>query len=145
MRLAPLFFLLLCIPAHAQERIELPVTFDKAEGAILVAVKVNGFDAVLLLDTGSQVSAVSERFVQHLPVIGKSSIAGIGGMEKADAVMAEVSAGSLKTRMMFLAIRGDAFVRKRRIRVDGLLGMNFFAGWKRVSLDLENGKLTLER
>jgi hypothetical protein len=47
-------WLLVSPPAFPQERIELPITFDKAEGTILVTVKVNGFDAVLLLDTGSQ-------------------------------------------------------------------------------------------
>ena len=134
---------LLCQPAHGQERQSLTVPFHSAEGLILLDGELNGKPAVLLLDTGSNVSFVDYHAASSIRF-------------KADKVRRVGQTGCLRAyEHLSLAGRNfdsqglcmaDLSDMQKGIgsHVDGLLGQDFLRQFSSVRIDYKTRTVALE-
>jgi hypothetical protein len=115
---------------------------DAAFGAILLCIEVNGIPARVVLDTGSNVTVVSEDLIHRNHVIASTPVTPLKGS-------GYVSTGHWGEANLHL---GDAYWINRRIlvdemktlseahkqRIDGILGRDILKEFRFVIIDYEH-------
>ena len=148
MRLA-LLFLLLYIPAHAQERKTFTVPFHTVRGMILLDGQLNGKPAVLLLDTGANMSIVDYR-AAGFPASKPDVLRSTGGTgAEGDCLTREIPKLSLGLRSWLsrrtcLMDLSDAS-KRTGARVDGFIGQDILSTFSAVRIDYKAQIVTLEQ
>jgi predicted aspartyl protease len=127
--------------------VEVPVRVNRAFGLMLVEAKVNGKPAVLILDTGSNRTAINCRLVDVATPSVKDTVSidkGSGYVGSGVYTKATLAVGhSLWRDHVMIAIDTDAMSKSLGERVDGLLGLDFLGQFELVIVDLKQHKLTL--
>jgi hypothetical protein len=125
----------------------IPFRLSHAFGLILISAEVNGAPALLVLDTGSNHTAISPRFVDvaspHLrnKVSSErgSSYAGTGIFTKASLKVGPV----VWRDHQILAMDMKEISGTLGENVDGILGMDFLSEFETVVVDVRHHKLIL--
>ena len=132
--------------SQSGNRREIPFENSRVFGLFLIKVEVNGRPAVLIVDTGSSITAISPEFadvalgtvdVAASPAKG-SGFTGLGVFRRARL---KVSSVTWDHRMLVTDTR--ELSRSLGQRVDGILGIDFFTGFEVVVVDLKKHKLIL--
>jgi hypothetical protein len=126
---------------------EIPLRVTHVFGLMLVTVEINGKPAVLILDTGSNHTIVSSRFVDVATPPLKdtvttergSGLSGRGVFTRASLKVGQV----LLLDHPVLAMDMKEMSKSFGENIDGLLGMDFLQEFERVVLDLRQHKLIL--
>ena len=128
---------------------EIPFSLNRSFGLILVNAEINGNPAVLILDTGSNHTSVSSRFVDvATPRLTDtvSSAKGSGYVGTAVYAKASFKIGALVWRdQRILAMDTKEISKSLGENVDGMLGMDFLNQFATVAMDLKAHKLILSR
>jgi predicted aspartyl protease len=126
---------------------EIPFRVSRAFGLMLVTAEINGKPAVLILDTGSNNTIVSSRFVDVATPSLKDTVneeKGSGLSGTGVFTRASLKVGSLLWRdHRILAMDMKEMSKSFGENIDGLLGMDFLQEFERVVLDLRQHKLIL--
>jgi hypothetical protein len=144
-----LMALVLCgQPANAQERKSFVVPFHTVRGLILLDGQLNGKAAVLLFDTGANISIVDYRAAGFpalkLDVLRSTGKTGAEGT----CITREVSKLSLGLRSWFarrtcLMDLSDAS-KRMGAQIDGFIGTDVLSEFRAVRIDYKAQTLTLE-
>ena len=125
---------------------EIPLRLSRAFGLMLVTAEINGKPAVLIVDTGSNHTAISSRFVDvaspslrdTVSTEKGSSYSGTGVFTKASLKL-----GPILWRDRVLAMDMKEISKSFGENIDGLLGMDFLNEFEMVVVDLKQHKLIL--
>jgi len=127
--------------------IEIPLRLSRAFGLMLITVEINGQSAVLILDTASNHTAISSRFVDVaspslrdvVPTEKGSGFSGSGVFTKLSLKIGPV----LWRDHRVLAMDMKDISKSLGENIDGLLGMDFLNEFEMVVVDLKQHKLIL--
>ena len=126
---------------------EIPLRLSRAFGLMLVTAEINGKPAVLIVDTGSNHTAISSRFVDvaspslrdTVSTEKGSSYSGRGVFTKASLKLGPVLWRDHRVLAMDMKEISKSFGEN----IDGLLGMDFLNEFEMVVVDLKQHKLIL--
>ena len=127
--------------------IEIPLRLSRAFGLMLVTAEINGKPAVLIVDTGSNHTAISSRFVDvatpslrdTVSTEKGSSYSGRGVFTKASLKLGPILWRDHRVLAMDMKEISKSFGEN----IDGLLGMDFLNEFEMVVVDLKQHKLIL--
>jgi hypothetical protein len=126
---------------------EIPFQFSRAFGLMLIRAEVNGRPAVFVLDTASNHTTVSSRFVDvTTPPLRDtvSSEKGSGFSGTGIFTRASLKVGPVVWRdHQILAMDLKEISKSLGENIDGLLGMDFLNEFESVMVDLRQHKLIL--
>jgi hypothetical protein len=126
---------------------QIPFQFSRAFGLMLIRAEVNGKSAVLVLDTASNHTTISSRFVDvATPPLRDtvSSRKGSGYTGTGVFTRASLKVGPLVWRdHRILAMDLKEISKSLGENIDGLLGMDFLNEFEIVVVDLTQHKLIL--
>lgn len=133
-------------PQHSNQG-AVPFRFSRAFGLILIDAEVSGVPALLVLDTGSNHTAISPRFVDvvtpHLRNRA-SSARGSGYSGTGVFTTASLKVGPLVWHdHQVLAMDMKEISGTLGENVDGILGMDFLSEFETVVVDVRHHKLIL--
>jgi predicted aspartyl protease len=138
-----------CALPQPEPPVEIPLYLNRSFGLILVKAEINGNPAVLVLDTGSNRTSVSTRFVDvAAPRLTDtvSSAKGSGYVGTAIYTKASLKVGALIWRgQRILAMDMSQISKSLGENIDGMLGMDFLNQFTTVVVDLKAHKLILNR
>lgn len=133
---------------RSDARVEIPIEREPLFGSIVLRVRVNQTPAVLILDTGSNVTVLSPELVgrdseelQLADPPAKGS--GFVGQGLWATTTLEVGTRAWSHRRVLAKDMQDVSRAYRR-RVDGLLGVDVLGEFKYVELDFEHHRLILD-
>jgi predicted aspartyl protease len=133
---------------HPQDPVEIPFEYSRAFGLMLIKVEVNGMQAIMVLDTGSNETIVSPRLVIVKQVSSKGAVAmakGSGYSGNAVIATAVLRVGPLNPRnCQVLVVDLSDLSKTLGQEVDGILGMSVLKEFEIVSVDLKRHKLVLK-
>jgi len=138
------------IPAFSQPSNQREIPFENSRmfGLVLVKLEVNGRPAVLIVDTGSNVTIISPDLADVAPGTldnAASPSRGSGFTGRGVFRRATLKVGSVTWRDHRVVVTDTRELSKSLgQRVDGMLGMDFFSEFELVVVDLKNHKLVLE-
>jgi len=138
------------IPAFSQPSNQREIPFENSRmfWLVLVKLEVNGRPAVLIVDTGSNVTIISPDLADVAPGTldnAASPSRGSGFTGRGVFRRATLKVGSVTWRDHRVVVTDTRELSKSlRQRVDGMLGMDFFSEFELVVVDLKNHKLVLE-
>jgi predicted aspartyl protease len=121
---------------NGQERVELPLTLDRA-GSPTVPVRVMGHDGTALVDTGSSLSVISRAFATAADVQMNSSGPKVNGARRSSAEDVQVGIGPVSTTALMTVVHDGN-------EPQFVLGMTLFLQ-SVVEMDFDTGRLTLIR
>jgi Aspartyl protease len=128
---------------------EIPLRVNHTFGLILLKAEINGNPAVLVLDTGSNRTSVSSRFVDVATPRLTDTVSGAKGsgyVGTAVYAKASLKVGTLIWRdQQILAMDMSQISKSLGENVDGMLGMDFLNQFTTVVVDLKAHKLILTR
>jgi hypothetical protein len=126
---------------------EIPLRVSRVFGLMLVTAEINGKPAVLILDTGSNHTIVSSRFVDVATPSLKDTVnnkKGSGLSGTGVFTRASLKVGPLLWRdHRILAMDMKEMSKSFGENIDGLLGMDFLEQFETVVVDLRQHKLIL--
>lgn len=126
---------------------KIPFEFSRAFGLMLIRAEVNGKPAVLVLDTASNHTIISSRFVDVATPTLKDTVStgkGSGYSGTGVFVTASLMVGFLSWRdHRILAMEMREFSKSLGQDVDGILGMDFLSEFELVTVDFKHHKLEL--
>ena len=132
--------------ASAQQARTYRVPFHAANGIILLEVEVNDKPAVLVLDTGSRFSAVSQQ-ISGLTVRGEvlELRPGEATHGQAERVTAKLRLGDFRVVKPFLAVNLDTVQRQMGARFDGILSEDVLHEFTTVRIDFKGQTVDFEK
>ena len=123
----------------------IPFHFSREFGLILIRAEVNGSPALFVLDTGSNHTAISSKFVDVVTPDLRDSVSqakGSGFRGSAVHTKSSLKVGPLVWQNhQFLAMEMKDISKSLGENVDGLLGMDFLDVFDAVVVDLKHHKL----
>lgn len=128
---------------------EIPLENSRVFGLFLIRVEVNGKPATLVVDTGTNVTVISEELldtVEHPTVHDSTStLEGSGFSGRGVFQRASLKVGSITWRDHRVVIMDTRKLsRSLGQRVDGMLGIDFFGEFGVMMVDIRNHKLILD-
>lgn len=136
-----------CVVPPSLRAEEIPFQFSRAFGLVLIRADVNGHRAVLILDTGSNHTAINSRFVDVAsPGLRDTVSTEKGSPHPARGVFTNVSLMKIGPfvwrdhRILAMDMQDLSGILGEN--VDGLLGMDFLNEFAMVQLDLKRHRLT---
>jgi predicted aspartyl protease len=121
---------------------------NKAFGLMLIKVEVNGQRAVMVLDTGSNVTSASPRLVVVKQPSSKEPVAsakGSGYIGSGVLATAVLRIGRLNPKNCQILVMDLSDLSKSLGQeIDGLIGMSVLRDFEIVSMDLKHHKLVLK-
>jgi aspartyl protease len=147
MLLGFLLGLVLCLPAHAQERRTFTVPFHTVRGMILLDGQINGKLAVFLLDTGANNSVVDYRAAGFdslkLDALRSTGSAGAEGACTVREVKLSLEHRSWFGRRVCVMNLSDAG-KRMGVQIDGFIGQDVLREFSTVRIDYKAQTVTLE-
>lgn len=135
----------LCVAANHRE---IPFENSRVFGLFLVRVEANGRPAVLVVDTGSNVTTISTELADvALGSVDHSASRSDGSFFVGRGVFrqATLRVGPIIWRDHKVVVTDTRALSKTLgQRVDGMLGIDFFCEFKVMVIDLKNHKLILD-
>ena len=126
---------------------EIPLRLSRAFGLMLVTAEINGKPAVLIVDTGSNHTAISSRFVDVATPSLRDTVStekGSGYSGRGVFIKASLNVGPVLWRdHRVLAMDMKEISKSFGENIDGLLGMDFLNEFEMVVVDLKQHKLIL--
>jgi predicted aspartyl protease len=126
---------------------EIPFRVSRVFGLMLIAAEINGKPAVLILDTGSNQTIVSPRFVDVATPLLKKTVTtekGSGLSGRGVFTTASLKVGPLLWRdHRVLAMDMKEMSKSFGENIDGLLGMDFLSAFETVVVNSRQHKLIL--
>jgi predicted aspartyl protease len=127
---------------------EIPFENSRVFGLFLIRVEANGRPAVLVVDTGSNVTTISTELADVAPgTVDNSASRSDGSFFRGRGVFrqATLRVGPIIWRDHRVVVTDTrALSKSLGQRVDGMLGIDFFCEFKVMVLDLRNHKLILD-
>jgi hypothetical protein len=127
----------------------IPFQVSHSFGLMLIRAEVNGNAAILILDTGSNHTIISSRFVDVATPPLKDTVAsekGSGLSGRGVFTKASLKVGSLVLRdHPILAMDMKEVSKSFGENIDGLLGMDFLNEFETVVVDLKQHRLLLRQ
>ena len=127
----------------------IPFQVSQSFGLILIRAEVNGNAAIFILDTGSNHTIVSSRFVDVATPPLKNTVAsekGSGLSGRGVFTKASLKVGPLVLRdHRILAMDMKEISKSFGQNIDGLLGMDFLNEFETVVVDLKQHRLLLRQ
>lgn len=134
-------------PRTLHHQTVLPIERSPRFSAILVTVRVNGKQAVLILDTGSNTTILSPEITSLNPTVlprsqpPRKGTGFVGDGRWGHATLA-IGATVWNDRRVLVVDTSDLSLAAQR-RIDGILGQDILDEFKYVEIDLEKKRLTL--
>jgi len=126
---------------------EIPFENSRVFGLFVVRVEANGRPAVLIVDTGSNVTIISPELADVAPGTldnAASPSRGSGFIGRGVFRRATLKVGSVTWRDHRVVVTDTRELSKSLgQRVDGMLGIDFFSEFEVMVVDLKNHKLIL--
>ena len=133
---------------HPPHPVEIPFEYSRAFGLMLIKVEVNGKQAVMVLDTGSNETIVSPKLVIVKQLSSKDAVAmakGSGYSGTGVIATAFLSIGPVSPKnCQILVVDLSALSKTLGQEVDGILGMSVLKEFEIVSVDLRHHKVVLK-
>ena len=133
---------------RSDARVEIPIEREPLFGSIVLRVRVNQTPAVLILDTGSNVTVLSPELVGRDSVelhLADPPAKGSGFVGQGLWATTTLELGTrVWCHRRVLAKDMQDVSRTYRRRVDGLLGVDVLGEFKHVELDFEHHRLILD-
>jgi predicted aspartyl protease len=129
--------------------VEIPFEYSKAFGLMLVKVEINDKPAVMVVDTGSNETTVSPKFVimnqQRLKdAVAMAKSSGYTGTGNAVIATVFLKVGPLSPKNCQILVMDLTGLSKSLGQdVDGILGMSVLKDFETVTVDLRHRKLVL--
>jgi predicted aspartyl protease len=127
--------------------LEIPLHLSRAFGLMLVTAEINGKPAVLIVDTGSNHTAISSRFVDVASPSLRDTVStekGSGYSGRGVFTKASLKLGPVLWRdHRVLAMDMKEISRSFGENIDGFLGMDFLNEFEMVVVDLRQHKLII--
>lgn len=143
-----LLALLLCPPAHGQERTAYTVPFHTVRGLILLDGKLNDKPATFLLDTGANNSVMDYRAAGFdslkLDALRSTGSAGAEGSCTVREVKISLEHRSWLNRRVCIMDLSDA-AKRMGATIDGFIGTDVLAEFSAVRIDYRARTVTLEK
>jgi predicted aspartyl protease len=141
--------LLASIALQAAKPREIPLENSRVFGLFLVRVEVNGKPAILVVDTGTNVTVISEELIDGAASTAAhdstSTLEGSGFSGRGVFQRASIKVGPITWRDHRVVVMDTRKLSKSLgQRVDGLLGVDFFGEFGMMMVDLRNHKLILD-
>jgi len=120
------------------------ISVDLSPRGIFAHVKIDGKDAVLLVDTGTVATTVDRSFVKGLKKERDANLLTAGGEVPGAVYRVDIQAGDVTQSVEVVAFDMQSFRRQAGVHIDGCLGLNVLTSKGAVLIDLHNRQVVLQ-